>query len=121
MTRRIASAPVRALVCRPSGRGPFCQGGGDHFSQPGIRTERPAFERRVILPLFYAGFYLQRAYCADIMMGKSIIIEIKSIACIMLKHEAQMRTYLRLSGCHVGLLMNFNTVVLNDGLRRFSQ
>jgi GxxExxY protein len=50
---------------------------------------------------------------------RQLIIEIKAIERIMPVHEAQMLTYLRLSGANVGLLMNFNSVVLKDGLRRF--
>ncbi len=47
------------------------------------------------------------------------IIELKSVERILPVHEAQTLTYLRLSGCKVGLLMNFNSVMLKDGLRRF--
>lgn len=47
-----------------------------------------------------------------------MIVEVKSIAALAPIHSAQLMTYLRLSGCHVGLLMNFNVVLLKDGLKR---
>ena len=59
------------------------------------------------------------AYRADIIVEESVILEIKSIERILRVHEAQLLTYLRLSGCRVGLLLNFNTAMLKDGLRRF--
>jgi GxxExxY protein len=79
------------------------------------------FQRRVVMPLLYGGVCLKRAYLADIVMDKSLILEIKSIGRIMPEHEAQMQTYLRLSGCRTALLMNFNTICLDDGLKRFGQ
>ncbi len=78
-----------------------------------------AFERQVALPLMYENIRLPRAYRADVVVENSLIIEIKSIEHILPVHEAQMVTYLRLSGCRIGLLMNFNNVLLKNGLRRF--
>jgi GxxExxY protein len=51
--------------------------------------------------------------------GETVILEIKSIEHILPVHEAQLLTYLRLSSCSVWLLLNFNTNLLKDGLRRF--
>ncbi len=58
-------------------------------------------------------------YCADIIVRKSTILEIKTIERILPVHEAQTLTYLHLSGCTYALLLNFNSVLLKDGLRRF--
>jgi GxxExxY protein len=55
----------------------------------------------------------------DIVIEQELIIEVKAVERILAIHEAQMLTYLRLSGQRVGLLMNFNSVMLKDGLRRF--
>ena len=55
----------------------------------------------------------------DIVVESEIIVEIKTVERITPVHEAQTLTYLRLNGLHVGLLMNFNSVVLRHGLRRF--
>jgi GxxExxY protein len=55
----------------------------------------------------------------DIVADNELVIEIKAAERLLSIHEAQMLTYLRLSGVRAGLLMNFNSVVLKDGLRRF--
>jgi GxxExxY protein len=78
-----------------------------------------AFRRQVPLPIIYEDVRLKSAYCADIIVEQSVILELKSVERILPVHEAQTLTYLRLSGCRIGLLMNFNSVVLKDGLRRF--
>ena len=78
-----------------------------------------AVARQVSLPLFYDGIELENDYRADLIVEGRVILEIKSVERIVPVHEAQMLTYLRVSGCRVGLLMNFNCVRLKDGLRRF--
>jgi GxxExxY protein len=55
----------------------------------------------------------------DLVIQRELIIEIKAVERLMPIHEAQVLTYLRLSGRKIGLLMNFNSLVLKDGLRRF--
>ena len=77
------------------------------------------FQRQAELYLVYDGIRLPRAYRADIAVEDTVILEIKSIEQILPVHEAQLLTYLRLSVCAVGLLLNFNTTLLKDGLRRF--
>jgi GxxExxY protein len=57
-------------------------------------------------------------YRADIIVGNEVILELKSVEQILPLHEAQLLTYLRLSQCRVGLLLNFNTRSLKDGIRR---
>ena len=79
------------------------------------------FRRQVELPLIYEGLRFARTYRADVIVDGIIVLEIKSIDQILRVHETQILTYLRLSGCQVGLLLNFNTVLLKDGLRRFIQ
>ena len=59
------------------------------------------------------------AYYGDVIVEQSVILELKSVERLLPVHEAQTLTYLRLSGCRIGLLMNFNSVMLKDGLRRF--
>ncbi len=77
------------------------------------------FARQAPLAVIYKDVRLDCGYRLDIVVGRELIIEIKSVERLAPVHEAQMLTYLRLSGCKVGLLMNFNTVLLKDGLRRF--
>ncbi len=74
--------------------------------------------RQVALPIRYKGFTLDCGYRMDIVVGGELVVEIKSVDRLLPIHDAQMLTYLRLSGHKIGLLMNFNSVVLKDGLKR---
>src|SRR5690242_18684644 len=74
--------------------------------------------RQVPLPVIYKEVRLDCGYRLDIVVGQEVIVEIKSIERLLPVHEAQLLTYLRLSGYRVGLLMNFNNKMLKDGLRR---
>jgi len=69
-------------------------------------------EKQVELPLVYEGMRFERAYRADLIVERLVILEIKSIETILPVHVSQLLTYLRLSGCHIGLLLNFNTKLL---------
>jgi GxxExxY protein len=76
------------------------------------------YRRQVPLPVVYKDVRLDCGYRMDVVIENEVIVEIKATERIMPIHEAQMLTYLRLSGLHVGLLMNFNDVTLRNGLRR---
>ena len=54
----------------------------------------------------------------DLFVDRQLIVEVKAVERLLAIHTAQMRTYLKLSGFRIGLLMNFNTLQLKDGLRR---
>ena len=75
-------------------------------------------ERQKPLPLIYEEVKLDCGYRLDFMANKKVIIEIKSIEALTYIHLAQILTYLRLSGCKVGLLINFNVLKLTNGLKR---
>ena len=62
---------------------------------------------------------LAKAFQADIIVERTILLELKTVEHILPLHEAQTRTYLRLSNCQLALLINFNGVLLKDGIRRF--
>jgi GxxExxY protein len=74
--------------------------------------------RQVDLPLNYDGVLLDCGYRADVIVNGEVILELKSVEHILPLHEAQLLTYLRLSRCRIGLLLNFNTLSLKDGIRR---
>jgi GxxExxY protein len=74
--------------------------------------------RQVDLPLQYDNVRLECGYRADIIVRDEVLLEINSVEHILPLHEAQLQTYLRLSYCLVGLLLNFNTVSLKEGIRR---
>ncbi|MCX7381302.1 MAG: GxxExxY protein [Alphaproteobacteria bacterium] len=76
------------------------------------------FARQVALPIIYKGTTLDAGYKLDIVIEDMLIIELKSVERLLPIHEAQLLTYLRLSGIGVGLLMNFNAAALKNGLRR---
>jgi GxxExxY protein len=77
-----------------------------------------AYERQVDLPLDYDGVLLDCGYRADLIVKHEVILELKSVEHILPLHEAHLLTYLRLSRCRIGLLLNFNTLSLKDGSRR---
>ena len=77
------------------------------------------FERQVGIPVTYKGLILNEGFRADIVVDRKVILEIKAVAAILPAHEAQLQTYLRMSGIPVGLILNFNASRLTDGLRRF--
>jgi GxxExxY protein len=77
------------------------------------------FERQVSLPVMYRGHEIGDGFRADIIVDRTAIVEVKAVPAEFPPHEAQLRTYLRMSGLRVGLLMNFNEPRLVNGLRRF--
>ena len=78
-----------------------------------------AYEREVPFPVVYQGVRLDKGFLAGIVIENSVLLEIKSVERILPVHESQTGTYMKLSGCRLALLMNFNTPMLKDGLRRF--
>jgi GxxExxY protein len=77
------------------------------------------YARQVPLPIHYKGVRLECGYRLDLVIDRGLIIEIKAVEQLLPIHEAQILTHLRLSRCPVGLLINFNSLVLKDGIRRF--
>jgi len=75
------------------------------------------FERQKSLPLSYKGIELDCGYRIDVLVG-DVVVEVKSVEKLLPIHDAQLLTYLKLSGRQVGLLINFNVPVLTDGIRR---
>ncbi len=74
--------------------------------------------RQVPITLKYKGIAIDEGYRIDLVVEDSILIELKSVKAVEPVHEAQLMTYLRLSGIRVGLLMNFNTTVLKNSIIR---
>jgi GxxExxY protein len=76
------------------------------------------FNRQVDIPVEYKGVLLDCGYRIDLIVSDAVILELKCAERIEKIHEAQLLTYLRLSGKRVGLLLNFNAPVLTSGIRR---
>jgi GxxExxY protein len=76
------------------------------------------FRRQAPLRVRYDNTVLECGYIADIIVDDQVILELKSVEHVLPLHEAQLLTYLKLTECRIGLLINFNTVSLTDGIRR---
>ena len=76
------------------------------------------YERERALPMEYKGIKLESGYRLDLLVADSVVVEVKSVESLSPLHEAQLLTYLRLGGWHIGLLINFNVVILKQGIRR---
>ena len=76
------------------------------------------FQRQCALPLKYKGIHLDCGYRLDLIVADRVVVEIKAVEKLLAVHEAQILTYLRLGGWHVGLLINFNVPALKQGIRR---
>ena len=75
-------------------------------------------EKQKPLPLVYEDVKMEVGYRVDLMVDHKFIVEIKSVEAINDLHLAQILTYLRLSGCKLGLLINFNAVLFKEGVKR---
>jgi len=76
------------------------------------------FKRQVPLPVIYKSVHLDCAYRMDIVIEEILITELKTVERILPVHDAQLLTYLRLSGITTGLMLNFHSPVLKDGIKR---
>jgi GxxExxY protein len=74
---------------------------------------------QVALPILYDGQKLESGFRLDILVEKCVIAELKSVETMNPVYEAQIMTYLRLSGVRLGFLINFNVKHLKDGIKRF--
>jgi GxxExxY protein len=76
-------------------------------------------DRQVALPLSYKTLNLINAYRIDLVVNDTLVIEIKNVDKISRVHTAQLLTYLKLSGIKAGLIINFNSAILRDGIKRY--
>ncbi len=83
-----------------------------------LKAKGIAFGRQVALPVIYKSVKLDCGYRMDLVVDDRLVVELKTVEKILPIHEAQLLTYLRLSGIRIGLLLNFNTAVLKNGIKR---
>lgn len=76
------------------------------------------FRRQVPVPVEYKGHRLECGYRLDLVVDNRVLVELKAVEHLLPIHEAQVLTYLRLTGLRIGLLMNFHALRLTDGVRR---
>ena len=84
------------------------------LEQLGLRVER-----QKALPVVYKDIKLDQGYRIDLLVEGQVVLELKTVECFTDVHEAQILTYLKLSGCRVGLLVNFDVKMLKDGIKRY--
>lgn len=77
-------------------------------------------EQQKPLPVVYRDVRLECGYRLDLVVEDAVIVEIKSIEAILPIHKAQLLSYLKLSGCNIGLLINFNVSLLKEGIVRLA-
>jgi GxxExxY protein len=83
-----------------------------------LETRKIPFLRQVGLPVQYRNRWIDAGYRMDMVVAGLVVIEIKAIEKILPVHEAQLITYLKLSGHQLGLLINFNVALIKHGIRR---
>jgi GxxExxY protein len=79
-----------------------------------------AVERQKELPVIYRGVRLDCGYRIDMLVAGRVVLELKAVDQLLPIHEAQLLSYLKLSGCKLGLLINFNVKILTEGLKRIA-
>lgn len=84
-----------------------------------LRQDWIRSEAQVGLPVVYRGAKLDLGYRMDLLVENLVVVEVKSVEGISPVHQAQVISYLKLSGKAIGLLINFNVVHLRDGIKRF--
>jgi GxxExxY protein len=85
----------------------------EELKQAGLKVQRQVF-----VNIVYKGKKLDQHYVIDLLVEDTVIVELKSVEMIYKLYEAQLLTYLKLSGKKLGLLINFNEVILINGIRR---
>jgi GxxExxY protein len=83
-----------------------------------LQLRKIAFERQVWLAIEYKGITVPNAYRIDLLVDDKVVVELKTVETFDSIHEAQLLTYLRLSGKQVGLMINFRVGVLKNGILR---
>ena len=73
----------------------------------------------VVMPVRYYGIEIETGYRLDMLVEEVIIIENKAVQSLLPIHEAQLLTYLKLGGCKIGFLLNWNVKLMKDGINRF--
>ncbi len=85
-----------------------------------LNSRGVSLARQSALPIVYEGSKLDAGYRLDLLVENSVVIEIKAVDALTRIHEAQVLTYLRLSGCRLGFLINFNVMLFKQGLKRLT-
>lgn len=85
-----------------------------------LRLRSIAFEEQKLCPIKYKDLVIDDAYRLDFLVKGLVVVELKTVDALLEVHDAQVLTYLKFTGCHIGLLMNFRSTMLTKGLRRLA-
>jgi len=77
-------------------------------------------ERQVVLPIEYYGIRLESGLRLDLLIARCLPVELKAVEVLLPVHDAQLLTYLKLTGYRLGLLINFNVPLIKDGIKRIA-
>ena len=83
-----------------------------------LSERRLKVDRQRLLPVSYRGIRIDCGYRIDLLVEDQVIVELKAVEQVLPIHEAQLLSYVKLSGCKVGLLINFKVKLLKEGIRR---
>lgn len=78
------------------------------------------FEQQKPCPVQYKDLVVEDAYRLDFLVNGLVVVELKTVDALLEVHDAQVLTYLKFTGCRIGLLMNFRSTMLTRGLRRLA-
>lgn len=85
-----------------------------------LRLRGVAFEEQKLCPIKYKDLVIDDACRLDFLVNGQVVVELKTVDALLEVHDAQVLTYLKFTGCHIGLLMNFRSTMLTKGLRRLA-
>ncbi len=85
-----------------------------------LRKRGLTVRQQVVLPVHYDGVRLDAGLRLDLLVNNAVIVEIKAVENLLPVHKAQVLTYLKLTGCRLALLINFNVPVIKEGLHRLA-
>jgi GxxExxY protein len=120
-TNRMASLVVDAAFKLHSALGPgLLESVYEAFLVHELKMRKLRVEKQASLPITYENMTLDAGLRLDLLVENRLVVEAKSVEGILRVHQAQLRTYLKLSGCPLGLLINFNVPVIKDGIQRIA-
>ena len=83
-----------------------------------LKKRNVSFQSQVVLPVVYDGMEIEAGLRIDLWIDKKLIVELKAVAALNEVHQAQLMTYMKLTGTRLGLLVNFNVPVIRQGIKR---
>jgi GxxExxY protein len=120
-TDRVASLIVDCGLCVHRALGPgLLESAYEECLAYEFTKRNIAFQKQLPMPISYDGKVLDVGYRLDFLVERCVIVEAKAVEALIELHQAQILTYMKLSNCRVGLLMNFNVRMFKDGVRRFA-